>query len=74
MQHMHLHLPLRLPCALCNLAVTTTMMPAQVRTDLKNGTVQPARTSLRNSGKLGIDGQRAKYGWSTGSQHGKQQR
>ena len=30
----------------------------------KNGTVLPAITSLRSNEKLGIDGQRAKCGWS----------
>jgi len=51
------------------------MVFAQIKNNQKNGTVQPARTYLRNNGTLGIvDGQRVKYGWSTGSQHGKQQR
>ena len=40
---------------LCNLVVITTMMPAQVQTNQRNGTVQPARTSLRSNGKLGPD-------------------
>jgi len=59
--------------ALCKLVVITTMMPDQVLTNQNSGTVQPARTPMRSNGKLGIDRQRAKYGWSTAIQHRKQQ-
>jgi len=60
--------------ALRKLVVIITKLPAQVQTNQKNGTVRSARTSLRYNGNFNIDGQRANYGWSTGSQHGKQQR
>ena len=44
-----------------------------MQTNQKNGTVQPDRKPLCGASGNSA-GQRAKHGWSTGSQHGKQQR
>ena len=52
--------------ALYNLVVITTMMPAQVQTNQKNGTVWSGRTSLRSNGKCGTYGQKLKYGCKNG--------
>jgi len=48
MQHVHSHLR-TIGIALCNLVVTTTMIPAQQ----KDGTAKPARRSLRSIGEIG---------------------
>ena len=46
-------------------------MPAQVQTNQNKGTApKPARTSRRSNGKLGMDRQKVKYGWSIGSNKG----